>query len=483
MSAVVDFEQTTGQPDVRHDTQAVRDTEPIPLVIVEGFLGGIGQVVGGNFEYYLNGEGKIAENTGRTVIFAGVGPVSSLHDRACELFYLLIGGQVDYGATHSCLHKHARYGRAHEAGLYPGWSAARPLHFLGHSIGGLTIVRLQHLLRERFFGQEYGPDMLKSLTTVCSPFRGTQLVYTLGERTDAAPSVRPFSVGSALTKGIHLLCYLSPLTSPLLDLRAESRALSFRELSLTSLLRQLWRSDWAESRDALPFDVTFEAADEREGRGEGGLCEGTFYRSYVACMTQKSNWTTNSHTPTISHIISAPLYLTSRIMGSFDFSTIRPIPSFLLRHEADVYDTSKQSPGADVECDAQTSNTASTLGEEYWANDGVVPVFSQWHPFRCRDTHCLHHPTQPKTAPEPLVQHPPSQLKTTTSATTHSPIPPPPNLKSPNSEPRPGIWNVHHLEGTTHVSIMPFWTGSRLQREFWSEYGDWLRNVETTTAR
>lgn len=126
--------------------------------------------------------------------------------------------------------------------------------------------------------------------SVCSPFRGTQLVYTLGERTDAAPSVRPFSIGSALTKGIHLLCYLSPLTSPLLDLRAESRALSFRELSLTSLLRQLWRSDWAESRDALPFDVTFEAADEREGRGEGGLCEGTFYRSYVACMV--------SYTPT-----------------------------------------------------------------------------------------------------------------------------------------------------------------------------------------
>lgn len=79
MSAVVDFEQSTGQPDVRHDTQAVRDTEPIPLVIVEGFLGGIGQVVGGNFEYYLSGEGKIAENTGRTVIFAGYASSASVN--------------------------------------------------------------------------------------------------------------------------------------------------------------------------------------------------------------------------------------------------------------------------------------------------------------------------------------------------------------------------------------------------------------------
>lgn len=98
-----------------------------------------------------------------------------------------------------------------------------------------------------------------------------------------------------------------------------------------------------------------------------------------------------------------------------------------------------------------------------------------------RDTHCLHHHTHPKSPPESLVENLPQQLKTTTSATSH-PLTLPPT-KSPNSEPEPGIWNVHHLGGTTHVSIMPFWTGSRLQREFWSEYGDWLRNVETTTVR
>lgn len=52
-------------------------------------------------------------------------------------------------------------------------------------------------------------------------------------------------------------------------------------------MRQLWKSDWAESRDALPFDVTFEAADEREERGEGELCGRTYYRSYVACMVSR----------------------------------------------------------------------------------------------------------------------------------------------------------------------------------------------------
>lgn len=81
-----------------------------------------------------------------------VGPVSSLHDRACELFYLLVGGIgtfvsssstgmimtdrgiVDYGEQHSKENAHERLGRTYETGLYPEWSVDRPLHFLGHSI-------------------------------------------------------------------------------------------------------------------------------------------------------------------------------------------------------------------------------------------------------------------------------------------------------------------------------------------------------------
>lgn len=53
------------------NSQSHSNAEPIPLVVVEGFMGGIGQAVGGNFEYYLNGEGHIAKETRRKVIFAG----------------------------------------------------------------------------------------------------------------------------------------------------------------------------------------------------------------------------------------------------------------------------------------------------------------------------------------------------------------------------------------------------------------------------
>lgn len=36
--------------------------------------------------------------------------VASLHDRACEIFYSLKGGTVDYGEEHAREHGHDRYG-------------------------------------------------------------------------------------------------------------------------------------------------------------------------------------------------------------------------------------------------------------------------------------------------------------------------------------------------------------------------------------
>ena len=83
-------------------------------------------------------------------------PLSSHHDRACELFYQLKGGVVDYGEKHSKKNGHARFGRKYRA-KYPEWSSRKPLHFtfIGHSMGGGNTVRThicdQHLLDRKFF--------------------------------------------------------------------------------------------------------------------------------------------------------------------------------------------------------------------------------------------------------------------------------------------------------------------------------------------
>ncbi|KAF5385190.1 hypothetical protein D9615_001327 [Tricholomella constricta] len=352
----------------------VPQDEPVPLIIVEGFLGGAGAAWWGQFHRYLNqGCGGFP----RRVIFTSVGPVSSLHDRACELYYALRGGTVDYGEDHTTIHGHSRYGRTKPRGLYPQWSRRHPLHFLGHSIGGPTITKLQFLLQQGHFGPSDHPDMIL----------GTQLVYTLGERTDAAPAVRCLSVGSLLSKWVHLVTFLSPLLPRMLDLHAESRSLSYRELSFTSLLKQLWSSDWAESRDATPFDVTFEAADERESNLEGHTHPRTYYRSHVACMAQSSSMMTDFNSAPLLSLCTAPLYLTSQSMAAFDYTTLQPIPSFLdpaLASFHPLYPSSQEA------ADTEQGISSKVMGGEHFENDGVVPLFSQWHPFPCNLTRCKH---------------------------------------------------------------------------------------------
>ncbi|KAJ6575339.1 alpha/beta-hydrolase [Mycena capillaripes] len=402
--------------------------ESIPLVIVQGFLGSGGAWLWGSFEHYLN----LGSKSPRRTIFVSVGPVSSLHDRACELYYALVGGTVDYGLEHSKIHKHARYGRKIVKGQYPEWSPTRPLHFLGHSIGAPTIIKLQSLLRQKHFGPCADTRMIFSINAISAPFRGTQMVYLLGERADAAPAVRPLSVGAILGKWVHVLSYLSPLLPQACDMHGDCRSLTYRDISFIALLKQLWKSDWAESRDATPFDVTFQAADERESKGEGDVDPEIFYQSHVAVMTRRRSKRFKSHTPTWSHIAAPLMYISAHLLGTFDYSVLRPRPSFL--HETSRF-------GVDVE---------SSAGEEYWANDGVVPIFSQWHPLPCRHTRCRHF--------APIGQSDEDRLHQAT--------------------PRPGIWYVNREEDGHHMSLVPMWTGSERQQLFWKKLGRWLTAVE-----
>ncbi|KAK7064042.1 hypothetical protein R3P38DRAFT_2822035 [Favolaschia claudopus] len=390
--------------------------EPIPLVIVQGFLGTNGAWMWGNFEQYLNHASRVRRKT----IFVSVGPVSSLHDRACELYYALLGGTVDYGMEHSISHKHARYGRNIAQGQYPDWSPTRPLHFLAHSMGGPTVIKLQDLIRQGHFGPTAQTPMILSINAISAPFRGSGLVYLLGERADAAPAVQPLSVGSILGKWVHVVSYLSPLVSHIIDFHGDSRSLTYRDISFFTLLQQLWRSDWAESTDATPFDVTFQAADERESQGEGVVDAETFYQSHVAEMTRRHSQGSNFHAPPYSQMISPLMYLYARLLGKFDYSTIRPRPSFL---------------------------SEKPLSEEFWANDGAVPTFSQWHPLSCCHTLCRHLPV---------------------------------DNNEREAIPKPGVWYVKQEFDAHHMSLVPLWMGTDFQKQWWKRLGWWLSAVDET---
>lgn len=57
------------------------------------------------------------------------------------------------------------------------------------------------------------------------------------------------------------------------------------------------------------------------------------------------------------------LYYYSPYVASFDFSALRPVPSFIQEEDPKL-----DGDGSEV----------------YRENDGVVPLFSQWHPLPCK---------------------------------------------------------------------------------------------------
>eukprot|EP00960_Hanusia_phi_P020783 612419-Hanusia_phi.AAC.1 len=172
-----------------------RDDDAMVVVLVHGFGGWSREEMGGKFFYWGANSDLASElmgtNSSLRLLTASVGPFSSVWDRAIELFYQIKGGRVDYGKIHAHAHKHERYGRSFP-GLYPEWSESRPVHLLGHSMGGLTARALVQLLRfhgrdreeEDVFGQldfseTISERWVKSVTTVACPHDGSPLLSVM----------------------------------------------------------------------------------------------------------------------------------------------------------------------------------------------------------------------------------------------------------------------------------------------------------------
>ena len=93
-----------------------------PVVLVHGILG-FGPKELGPLNYWGTAL-RVPSPLSR--FEASVGPLSSAHDRACELAAQIKGTRVDYGAAHAKREGHARYGADYTGeGFVPDWSAGK----------------------------------------------------------------------------------------------------------------------------------------------------------------------------------------------------------------------------------------------------------------------------------------------------------------------------------------------------------------------
>ncbi|KAE9008071.1 hypothetical protein PF010_g11212 [Phytophthora fragariae] len=113
-------------------------------------------------------------------LLVDVGGVSSDHDRACEVFYQLVGGRVDYGAQHSTDTGHDRYGEQFDTPLHSKWSEDNPVHLLGHSFGSTTAIELFQMLSADFFGVGSSHRWVASITCIAGPLTGSTLTHVIG---------------------------------------------------------------------------------------------------------------------------------------------------------------------------------------------------------------------------------------------------------------------------------------------------------------
>lgn len=310
-----------------------------PIILVHGMFGWGPSELGG-FSYWGTGVHVPCE---LPRFSASVGPISSTHDRACELAFQIRGGRVDYGEEHAAVAGHARHGRVH-AGFHRDWSADAPVHLVGHSMGGPTVWMLQHLLHIDYFGWGSSADWIRSITCISGAMNGSTATYFLGcsERTGLLDDC---TVGTFLARSIELYATATGTIFDGIydfDLGHWDLGPRARGEDLSSYLARIARSVMFRGRDNAAYSVTVHGMRE-----QNSLCRThgrTHYFSHVTEQTYEG-FLTGHHRP---HPRMNPFIIPTAVyMGS-------------KRFDEALY------PGFE--------------SRDWWPNDGLVSTYSQAYP-------------------------------------------------------------------------------------------------------
>ncbi len=314
-----------------------------PVVLVHGILG-FGPKELGRLNYWGSAL-KVPSPLGRHE--ASVGPLSSAHDRACELAAQIKGTRVDYGEEHSRREGHDRYGYDFIGeGFVPTWDEDHPVHLVGHSLGSPTIRCLQHLLELDHWGWGSTHRWVASINTISGVSNGSTLVYHFDadERTGLLDPTR------TTTSILRLIEVMTAASGGLLD--------SIYNLDLDhwgyvrepgeSFDEYLDRVSWSNflwGRDNAPFSLSLQGAYADNGIWK--TYPDTYYFSYVTEQTYRG-WFTGRHYPSLR--MNPGLLAAATYIGHKKF---------------------KRSP---------LPESVPFKSSDWWENDGLVSCFSQKYP-------------------------------------------------------------------------------------------------------
>jgi pimeloyl-ACP methyl ester carboxylesterase len=174
---------------------------------------------------------KVLDELNENHLVVHVGPLTSNHDRACEAFYQLFGGRVDYGEQHSGQAGHERYGPTHHTPLHSNWNASNPVHLVGHSFGATTALELYQLLCVDFFGVGSDYRWVKSIVSIAGPLTGSTMTHMVGIEDDKMTRGSPIHLLYVAVVLWFKLYNKFPVFKPACDLHLDQwSSLSLREM-------------------------------------------------------------------------------------------------------------------------------------------------------------------------------------------------------------------------------------------------------------
>ncbi|XVF85030.1 hypothetical protein PTKIN_Ptkin17bG0085900 [Pterospermum kingtungense] len=314
-----------------------------PIVLVHGIFGfGKGKL--GNCSYFAG-----AEKKDERVLVPDLGSLTSIYDRARELFSYLKGGRVDYGEEHSKACGHSQFGRIYEQGQYPEWDEDHPIHFVGHSAGAQVVRVLQQMLADKAFKgyENTSENWVLSITALSGAFNGTTRTYLDGMQIEDGRTIKPISLLQLCRIGVIFYDWLDiPWLKEYYNFGFDHFNMSRKKVGLWGLVDLLLGNagPFATGDWILP-DLTIQGSIRLNSHLQ--TFPNTFYFSYATKRTRKILGVT----------------VPSGILGIHPLFFIRVLQMSQWRHPPDVSPPYK-----------------GYRDEDWGDNDGALNTISMTHP-------------------------------------------------------------------------------------------------------